>query len=228
MKLTFENGLYIENWFVDNVSLDGGGIAQYKDFLDFFENQNKEYNRALEWCSGLGAIGFSLLDAKIVKHITFMDIYKPAIHYVKDMASLNNINHKFFAFCAGRIQDLPDNQKFDLIVGNPPHMMRETTIEEAHEIDRKNGVNLRPKWFVDNDNRLLSDVDWKIHEEFFTNIGKYCNVGCDILISDVGGYVSINTELAKRSNLKFKQSIPAPNLAKTSSTQSCIHWFTYN
>lgn len=227
MKLIFENGLYIENWFVDNVSLDGGGTTQYLDFLNYFKNQKKCYNRALEWCSGLGAIGFSLLDAKVTNHITFMDIYEPAITFIGDMAKLNNIENKVNTYCKGRIQDLPSYEKFDLIVGNPPHLLRTISFQEAHEQDLKRGVPPRQKWHLDESNRLLADVDWKIHKEFFNNIGKYCNPGCDIFISEVGGQEIYNLALAPISNLKFKQNIPAPCLADDSNQHACIQWFTY-
>jgi hypothetical protein len=91
-KIIFKNGLYIENFITKDYVLDGGGSTQYTDFLHFLLNQNKQYDKALEWCSGLGAIGFSLLDAKIINHITFMDMFKPAIDYVYDKIYLKMKN----------------------------------------------------------------------------------------------------------------------------------------
>jgi len=228
MKLTFENGLYIENWFIDRVSLDGGGTTQYLDFLNAIKKQNKKYNKALEWCSGLGAIGFSLLDAKIINHITFMDVYQPAIDYVNNMAVLNNISNKVTAYCVGKARDLPSNEKFDLIVGNPPHMVRDFTLEEAHAQDLKKGFHPRQKWHLDESNRLLADIDWRIHTEFFANIGDHCNPGCDIFITEIGGQEDFNIKLAARSNLKFKQNFPSPMLANDSIHTACMQWFTYH
>ncbi len=228
MRLTFKNGLYIENWYAGKVSLDGGGTTQYLDFTNSIKNLNKNYDRALEWCSGLGAIGFSLLDSNICNHVTFMDVYQPASDYVLKMAALNNISHKVTARCIGKIKDLPSSEKFDVIVGNPPHVINQgVTLEEAHALDVKRGFPLRDKWFVDNDNRLTVDTDWKIHTEFFNNIGDYCNPGCDLFISEVGGQEHLNIVLAEKSNFKLKQHFPAPFLANHSHHRACIQWFTY-
>jgi methylase of polypeptide subunit release factors len=219
LKLTFQNGLSLENWIVDGHSLNGGGSTQYLDFLDPLLKQNKKYNRCLEWCAGFGAIGYSLFDAKIVNHITFMDMFKPAIDYVKDMASINNIDDKVFAYCTDKIINIPPQQKFDLIVGNPPHRDRLLNLEE---IAVKNELHLQTQ------NRLLADPDWTIHEEFFTNIHNYCNPDCDILISEEGSYAERNIELAKRSNLLFRGNLEAAQLNKDlNHGKSYVQWFTY-
>ena len=65
--LIFDNGTIINY----EPEMDGGGSTQYKDFLTYFKSTGKTYKNCFEWCSGLGAIGFSLLDAGICESITF-------------------------------------------------------------------------------------------------------------------------------------------------------------
>lgn len=226
-KLNFKNGLYIENWNTKDYVLDGGGSTQYTDFLNPLLYENKTYDRALEWCSGLGSIGFSLLDAKLVNHITFMDSYQPAIDYVHSMADLNNISDKVSGYCKSQIKDLPLHEKFDLILANPPHRPHEVTIEEAHAEDYRNGYKPRDKSQLDDINRILVDVDWQIHQEFFTNIKNYCNAGCDILISTTGNFIN-NIEYAEKGGLRLIKSISSPELQKDAkATQTQITWFRY-
>jgi hypothetical protein len=156
-----------------------------------------------------------------------MDMFKPAIDYVYDMAELNQVRDKVTGYCSNQIQDLPKHEKFDLILGNPPHVITEFTLEEAHIEDAKNGYKPRDKSQLDDVNRILVDKDWKIHEEFFNNIKYYCNFGCDILISNTG-HVEKNLMFAEKGNLKYIGSIDAPSIQKDAVSATVqISWFKY-
>jgi hypothetical protein len=65
MKKQFPNGTTLY-WTPGS---NGGGITQYTDFTDILSNDTKVYNRGLEWCAGLGAIGFSIMDIKKVQYV---------------------------------------------------------------------------------------------------------------------------------------------------------------
>jgi tRNA1(Val) A37 N6-methylase TrmN6 len=59
------------------------------------------------------------------------------------------------AYNIDRVASLPEHEKFDLVIGNPPH-----SAGVNHELDF-------------DQTRILSDVGWESHKEFFANIGKY-------------------------------------------------------
>lgn len=203
---TFENNLTI-NW---ERGLDGGGSDQHKDFLNYLKKSGKKYKHCLEWCAGLGAIGYSILDAGICETITFMDKYEPAKRVALENAELNNISDKVFAFTVDNINDLPTDLKFDLVVANPPHVPQElwhskSQSEEEYKIN----------------SRLIVDLNWEIHREFFSNIKKHLAPGADIILSEIG-IIEQHISMAKENDLTYVGSAHAPVLAKYSSLTASL------
>ncbi len=198
---TFENNLTI-NW---ERGLDGGGADQYKDFIDYLKKTNKKYKHCLEWCAGLGAIGYSILDAGICETITFMDKYEPAERFALENAELNNISDKVFAFTVDNINDLPTDLKFDLVVANPPHTPDEMSPEQS--FSREEHVM---------NSRLIVDLNWNTHREFFANIKKHLAPNADIILSEIG-IREEHIAMAEENELSYVGSVPAPILAKYSS-----------
>lgn len=174
-SLKFKNGTFIE-W---NYGDDGGGSEQYKDFLTVIPAEAK-FKKCLEWCAGLSAISFSLLDAGIVDEVVLMDKYEPALLQAQYNAKNNGFdNVKYYHY--DKISDLPEAEKFDLVVANPPHCVSDEGIKLTMNSSTNFDLNVR----------LIVDQDWKIHKEFFTNIVKYLNNGAELYISENG----LHTEL---------------------------------
>lgn len=171
-SLTFKNGTTIK-W---NHGEDGGGSTQYKDFLQVVPS-DKKYKRCLEWCAGLSAIAFSLLDAKIIDELVLMDKYKPALDQAMLNAKLNNFD-KVKSYHCDKISDIPIHEKFDLIVANPPHCMDSSGLKWALENKHMDLEDLPLH------ERLVIDTNWKIHEEFFSNITRYLNDNAELFISE--------------------------------------------
>jgi methylase of polypeptide subunit release factors len=206
-SITFKNGTRI-NWTRGD---DGGGSTHYVDFINAI-NHGKKYNKGLEWCAGLSAIAFSLVDAGICDNFTLMDIYEPALVTAKENAERNNIGHKISYHVLGKIGDLPDNEKFDLVVANPPHCKEDY-------------------WMVKNDSydmehRLTIDLDWNIHKEFYTNISKYLNPGADVYITQVLEYPQLD-EFKATSGLVFVEEFSAKLLSADSKTEAFIAHYKY-
>lgn len=108
---------------------------------------DKKFNHTLDWCCGAGFLGFTVFSSNLTDKLTLMDKYVSAIEACEK--TIQGIDH------ADRIKtttELPD-QSFDLVIGNPP-------------------------WFLINNMLLLndsyarktSDIDGKIHKEFFADI----------------------------------------------------------
>jgi methylase of polypeptide subunit release factors len=205
-SLTFANGLMIE-WGRGD---DGGGSTQYTDFLAAIP-PGMHYARCLEWCSGLSAIGFSLLDAGIIDELVLMDVYKPALDKALDNAYKNGFTKKVRAYHCNQIGLLPTEEKFDLVVGNPPH----TPMYTVNESDKNDNVE-----------RITVDYDWKIHSEFFANIHKHLNHNSEILLSEIT-VVPQHIEMAKQGKLRFDGIISAPKLREQSNDCAVIMKYYY-
>lgn len=183
--LTFDNG-FILNY---EPEMDGGGSIQYKDFLTYIKSTGKTYKHCFEWCSGLGAVGFSLLDAGICESITFMDVYEPSIDSVLQNAKDNNVSDKVKAYHLDAIHKLPKDLKFDLVIGNPPHSPGNPQGWEDH-------------WY-----RIIIDPDWKLHKEFFANISPYVELNSDIILSETHTVREDISDMAEAHGLKFDNLI---------------------
>lgn len=208
--LTFKNGLHIE-W---NRGDDGGGSEQYLDFLDSIP-ADKKYNRCLEWCAGLSAIAFSLLDAKLINECVLMDIYEPALLKAMENANNNNLSEKVTYYVCDEIKKLPLTDKFDLIVSNPPHSNHSDWHVDGKLVE-----------VTENHKRLTVDKNWKIHEEFFSNVTNYLNDGADVLLSETDAHNEL-IEMASKNSLQYIGSYPANILKKYSNANAVIMHFKY-
>jgi len=197
--LKFENGTIIEYEMLD----DGGGSVQYKDFLEYLISTGKKYKHCLEWCSGLGAIGYSLLDKGICESITFMDIYEPSIKNILRNAEKNNIADKVQAYHIDSVSKLPAHLKFDLVVGNPPHSCGGDF--EGYHVQR-----------------MIVDNNWDIHREFFTNINLFLEPNSDIILSETN-FMKDHIEIATECGLSFVKTVPAQVLGKFGAPFASLH-----
>jgi methylase of polypeptide subunit release factors len=212
-SLTFNNGIHIE-W---NPGDDGGGSRHYVDFLNAI-GKEKKYNNCLEWCAGLSAIAFSLLDANITEKIVLMDIYEPALLQAQENAKNNNIIDNVSIRLCDKISSLPLTDKFDLVVSNPPHSVSDHWIEELFSHADQYGKDLIY--------RLTIDKDWELHKEFFKNITKYLSQNADLYISEVNE-TSWFVDWAKEVGLNLIEIFTSPILSTDSRTTAIIYHFRY-
>ena len=190
----FENGTIVSCEQVN----DGGGSTQYADFIDFFKGKGDDlltYKNCLEWCSGPGFIGYSLLDAEVCQHVTFMDIHEPAIEDARTNAIFNNLTDRTSFHTIDAIHKLPTDLKFDLVVGNPPHAQTNEWKDNHESLAR-----------------MIVDLDWKIHKEFFAHITDYLLPGAEVILSETHQH-PIHYELAEKAGLSFEGYKPAKILA---------------
>jgi methylase of polypeptide subunit release factors len=206
-SLTFKNGTHIK-W---NPGDDGGGSSHYPDFLNAIGN-DKKYKKGLEWCSGLSAVAFSLIDSKICENFVLMDIYEPALTKAKQNAEDNNIGDNITYYVCDSIHKLPKTEKFDLVVANPPHCIDGDWIVES-----PNSETIH---------RLTIDLNWNLHKEFYENIVDYFNPGADLYISQICRHTIID-EYIKNSGLVLIEEFPAKYLSIDSKTNAFIAHFRY-
>lgn len=134
--------------------MDGGGTWFGQEYVDIIRDRypGRVFERCYEWCSGPAYIGFNILDHGLCGSLCVSDVYQPAIQAVHETIK-NNKLHNVSAYATGTVSQLPDNEKFDLVVANPPHFLTCPGDE--------------------NYQRIAVDQNWTAHQEFFENIGRH-------------------------------------------------------
>jgi methylase of polypeptide subunit release factors len=182
---------------IDLPELDGGGRWWASEFPRILAPvfPGRVFEKCFDWCSGPGYCGFEVLDYGMCKQLVLGDIHPLAIEYANKTIDYpdNNCKDIVTAYNIGRIDQLPTSEKFDLVIGNPPHT---------------SGVNLE----LDADQtRILSDVGWKSHKEFFQNIGNYLTDDGVILLcenaSPGAGPKHIFEPMVKSNGLKITHEL---------------------
>lgn len=156
------------NWSKDT---DGCGNQMIDDFLDATQaiSEDTKFKNVLEWCSGPGYWGFGLLATGIAEHVTLADIYEPNKPAVLKTIKENNLQDRATFVLSDNFTNIPQ-QKFDLIVANPPHF------------------NMDPYVAHYDDPRKYKDLDWSIHRNFFNTVNDYLtDNGVIVLAENVWG-----------------------------------------
>jgi hypothetical protein len=156
-----------------NTALDGGGTSFGMRMNPVIRkiHSNRKFKHCFEWCAGPAFIGFDLLSSGMCDQLYLADIYGPALEAIDK--TVQNMPDKY----AGRVHsvktlgvaDLPQDWKFDLVVGSPPHW--DPTIP----------LMITQIAFRD---RICADVDWAVHREFFSNIGNHLTDDGVILLQE--------------------------------------------
>ena len=178
--------------------LDGGGLNFKDDLLDVVRKTGKySYSRGYEWCAGFGALGYELLGMGVCNHIVFSDMYKEAIDNCLDTANANSLTKYVTGYHCDKISDIPNTEKWDLVVSNPPHCVDLAEFEASMKtLGNTNQQN------IDNAARICVDQDYKIHDEFFKNIGKHLTHDADIYLIECQ-YMESTVHMASLYGLNF-------------------------
>lgn len=132
---------------------DGGGTWFGQEYVDILINRyQSRWHSCLEWCSGPGFIGFALLAHRLCERLVLHDCHGDLADNIQKTAQRNSVQDQVRFYVGDSIQCLPQ-QKFDLVVANPPHYL------------------VCPG--DDNYQRLAVDKDWQAHRNFFQSISTY-------------------------------------------------------
>ena len=181
----------MEKVLLDNITiqypiiLDGGGKVHRFQFVDKVKQQNKTYKSGLEWCAGMGLIGYDIFSQNLCETMSFNDLFEPAIENILENATSNKIGDKINAYLGNSISVIPSHMKFDLVLANPPHT---DDSKEWRRVSMQYFIDLnREPWnpkLYDNWERLIVDEDWKSHLDFFKHLKNYLLPDADIFISE--------------------------------------------
>lgn len=94
-----------------------------EEVINIMEKEQK--TRVLDLCTGSGAIGISIAKYIDKAKITLADISKKALEIAKENAITNNENEKIEIIESDLFSELNEQNKFDIIVSNPPYIKSE-------------------------------------------------------------------------------------------------------
>jgi methylase of polypeptide subunit release factors len=153
--------------------MNGGGISFGPEYVKVIREHysDRVFERAFEWCSGPGFIGYSLLATGICKELTLTDVYHPSIIAAEETRDfeLNWCCDKnlLSIYLLKDLDLLPVTETWDLIVSNPPHFPYYVHCQDETEFQ---------------ENRISTDFEWRAHKNFFANMKTRLRPGGIILL----------------------------------------------
>lgn len=145
--------------------LDGGGAGFGQDYIQFLRANFQPQQRIFEWCSGPGFIGFSLLAHGLCNTLCLADINPLAVQACQKTIRENKLADKVKVYLSDNLKEIPSSEKWDLVVGNPPHFKSICTKKVSPDI-------------------IYLDKDWALHRRFYENVGKFLRQNGSLLIQE--------------------------------------------
>lgn len=161
-----------------SILLDGGGVKCSQDIVETVKQLSgkKTYKNTLEWCAGMGALGFDLLGHNLTERAAFLEYIPFAEPTIIKNALENELLERIKVYISSVVSSLPEEEKFDLVVANPPH------VSDFFEfLKNSKAQNSHPDAFLSSA-RMCVDHKFSTHKEFFKNIRKYLTDDADVLL----------------------------------------------
>lgn len=170
--------------------LDGGGSSFGRSFVPVTRHLFGKTGRVFEFCAGPGFIGFYLLAEGLCDSVCFSDINPKAVEMLEHTIKLNGLESRASVYLSDGLSDIPDSEKWDLVVSNPPHFFSESHEDHLNDLRRV-------------------DSQWHVHSEFYTNIRRHLNIGASILFQEnyLGSSESTFAEMLDRNSFVLVNSI---------------------
>ncbi|MDQ3761155.1 MAG: methyltransferase [Actinomycetota bacterium] len=144
-------------------NLEGGGRYFGQDFVPLVRGIFGKVGRLFECCAGPGFIGFSLLAHGLCESLVLADINPAAIDAINETVQRNRLHDKVTFYLSDGLSRIPKTERWDLVVGNPPHYSSQ--------------LSSTPSLITD-------DNDWRFHRRFYQEVGAFLAPGGSILIQE--------------------------------------------
>jgi len=179
----------------DCAELDGGGSGFGRDYIRVLHDLGlRECGRLFEFCAGPGYIGYTLLAHGFCRSLVLADVNPLAAEAARKTAQFNRLDHRVTVYQCDGIEQLPETEKWDLVVGNPPHFCR-----------WPGQAQLRAE-----------DADWRLHRRFYAHVPRFLNPGASVLLQEnaLGSEPGVFDPMIRASGGKLIQSIEGPDLGR--------------
>ncbi len=173
--------------------LAGGGNEFGDDFMADYVGKNiRKVGRAYEWCAGPAFIGYSLLANGLCGSLCLSDINPKAVEISRKTALENDLLDQVSVYASDCFDDIPETEKWDLVVGNPPWSKNDLMI---------------PSWGRE---IKYKDLNFGLHARFFRDVKKFLNTGANIILLETFLCSSADDFLPmiNRAGLSLKKIIP--------------------
>jgi len=136
-------------------SMEGGGIYRAPMFLEVLSliAPNRIFNHCLEWCSGPGFIGFSVLGKGLCKQLDLADIWQPSLTAASEVKAPCKIN----TWHIRNLSDIQPPRLYDLIVANPPWWPGNLLHNQHNRLGSDPNLATLKKFLIDAKNYLTPD-----------------------------------------------------------------------
>ncbi len=160
-----------------NELLDGEGTTVGQDYMRILlELGMSKVERIFEFCSGPGYIGYSLLGNGFCEKLTLADINPVAVDHQKQTAQFNGIEHLVNHYISDILEDIPESEKWDVVVSNPPHFLLRT--DDQMPVDPRDAAAMAKVDPAQQASNIKArDPDWNIHRRFYHSVKKFMKPG---------------------------------------------------
>lgn len=167
-----------------------------QQYVEFVRQRVGKVGHVFEYCAGPGFIGFSLLAHGLCDRLTLADINPVAVEACQHTIERNGLQDRVQVFLSDGLDDIPAEQKWDLVVSNPPHW-------------KGTGA----PW--ERDLRLV-DPDFVIHKKLYREVGAHLNPGGKVIIQENGlaTRTSDFADMIRGNGLTLVETFP-PSRAET-------------
>lgn len=172
--------------------LAGGGNEFGIDFVRFVKRHIGKVETVFEWCSGPAFIGYSLLAEGLCESLVLGDINPLAIESCRETARLNGVQKQVMIFQSDGFKSIPEREKFDLVVGNPPF---------------SGNTSIIPGW---GEPLKYQDEGWRLHIDFYNSVGSRLKENGQVVIAEHFGCSrpEIFEPMIQRGNLIVNAVLP--------------------
>ncbi|MBI3588463.1 methyltransferase [Candidatus Micrarchaeota archaeon] len=144
--------------------LDGGGSSFGQMYIPYLKSKQIKVKTVCEICAGPAFIGFSILSEGLCDKLVLLEYNPKAIDCIKNTIRKNGLENTVTAYQSDGLKDIPEREKWDLVVGNPPHYYG-TPLSWRQDIKSY-------------------DPFWTIHKEFYQNISKHLTEHGQIILQE--------------------------------------------
>jgi SAM-dependent methyltransferase len=149
--------------------LDGGGRSFGQQFTPIIGELIGRAERVFDFCAGAGFIGFSLLANGLCETLCLADVNPDAVEAARKTVMENGLDDKVTVYLSDCLKQIPDHERWDLVVGNPPHFCVGSDEEYKKDI-------------------IKFDHNWRIHKEFYREVRRFLKPrGSVILLENYSG-----------------------------------------
>lgn len=194
--------------------LDGGALDFGEEaFTNTVKKMYGSVGTICEFCAGPGFIGFALLARGLCKKLCLVDINPLAIECCKKTIKENGLEDSVTTYVSDGLKQVPQKEKWDLVVSNPPHF---DGTQKMYENDI-----------------IAIDPGWVIHEKFYHEVPHHLSRNGQVLFLEniTGAPVEMWKVMIEKNGLKFVSTFwqkhpPAKFIKRTLNIISLLSWAT--